>query len=310
LADDMVHGTQRGWFSLLASWHHDAGLQAEFARQIALQATGLQYDRTGAEQVALVVDDSSFNWMPPETKLPAATHSGLLYALGRSGAPVGVWLLRDLDRLPSRVKLVVVAEATAALPEDTRKLEALQQEGGRTVVVVGAPGLIDPETMEWRPAVPGALLGLPQEIDEQGGAGIATLEGTGQQVCSLAQVRPRTIGRGDGWMRFPDGSAAGLERDLPNGGRLTWCAVPPQVSTLTRAWMERAGVHCYAPLEYSVHASRGLVAITAPSAGEAELHWPAPVKVSDLFDGWSAEGADFACPFTAGQTRLFAVRAR
>ena len=194
---------------------------------------------------------------------------------------MGVWLLRDLGRLPSRVKLVVVA-----------------------------PGLISPEAMEWCPGVPGALLGLPLEVDDQGGAGVAALAGTGQQVSGLAQVRPQTTGRGDGWMRFADGSAAGLERSLPNGGRLIWRTVPPQLSALARAWMERAGVHCYAPPGYSVHASQGLVAITAPSEGEAPLHWPAPVGVRDLFDGWSAEGADFACPFAAGQTRLFAVTAR
>jgi hypothetical protein len=67
-------------------------------------------------------------------------------------------------------------------------------------------------------------------------------------------------------------------------------------------------VHCYAPPEFTVHASRELVAITAPAAGEATLRWPGRVQVRDLFDGWSAAGAEFACPFAAGQTRLFAVR--
>lgn len=312
LADDMVHGAQRGWFSLLASWHHDAGLQAEFAREVALQATSPRYDRRGTEEVAQAVDDSSFNWMTPGSTLPGATHPGLLYALGRTGAPVGVWLLRDLDRLPARIKMVVIAEATAALPEDLRKLAALLREGGRTVVVLGAPGLIDPQKLRWDLTAPGALLGLPLRVNEAGGPGVAFLSPTGEAVCGIPQVRPRTEGSGAGqsWLRFSDGAAAGLERELPRGGRLIWCSVPPQVSDVPRAWMERAGVHCYAPLGFSVHASQGLVAVTAPALGEATLSWPGPVRVQDLFDGWSAQGVSFPCPFAAGQTRLFAVSAQ
>jgi len=111
-------------------------------------------------------------------------------------------------------------------------------------------------------------------------------------------------------MRYADGATAGLERHLPGGGRLIWCGAPPQTPAVARTWVERAGVHCYAPLDFTVHAARGLVAVTAPRAGDAELAWPAPVRVRDLFDGWAAEGTRLTCPFAAGQTRLFAVEAR
>ena len=309
LADDMVHGAEAGWFSLLCSWHHDAGLMSEIGRQTALQSSGSNYDRTPAEEVAFVVDDTSFAWMPPETTLPRVLNVGVLYALGRTGAPVGVWYLRDLDRLPERIKLVVVAEATAAQPEDLAKLTRLLRQGGRTVVVIGAPGALNPVTQKLDPAAPVAITGLPLRVEADGGPCAATLA-TGPAVCDQPRLQPRCVGEGPGWMRYSDGAAAGLERPLPNGGRLIWCGAPPRNSELTRGWMERAGVHCYAPLNFIVHASRGLVAITAAGAGAAELTWPRAVRVRDLFDGWTAEGARFTCPFAAGQTRLFAVENR
>lgn len=307
LANDMVHGAERQWFSLLSSWHHDPGLMAEFAHQMALQATGPTYDRTPAEEIAFVVDDTRFAWLPPETALPRVAHADLLHALGRSGAPVGVWLLSDLGRLPARVRLVVIADATAARPQDLALLQAMLQAGGRTVVVVGAPGLVDPQTQRWHDEAPAAITGLPLRVDQAGGTGKAILSATGEGLSRLEAVRPRCLGEGAGWMRFSDGPAAGLERALPAGGRLIWCSVPPLSQALARRWAEEAGVHCYAPPEFTVHASRDLVAITAPAAGEASLRWLETVQVRDLFDGWTAAGAAFGCPFAAGQTRLFAV---
>jgi hypothetical protein len=307
LANDLVHGAERQWFSLLASWHHDTELLAEFARQVEVQSTGVTYDRTPAEEVAFVVDDTSFAWRPPESTLPRVTHADLLYALGRAGAPVGVWLLSDVGRLPNRFRLAVIADATAARPEEIALLKELLQQGGRTVVLVGAPGLVDPQAQRWDEAAPAALTGLPLQVDRAGGPGKAAFTDTGEEVCSIAAVRPRCLGEGLGWLRFPDGPAAGLERPLPDGGRLIWCSVPPSSRTVTRHWLAGAGVHCYAPPEFTVHASRELVAITAPAAGPATLRWPERVQVRDLFDGWQAAGAEFRCPFAAGQTRLFTV---
>ena len=310
LADDMVHGVEAGWFSLLSSWHHDAALMAEFAKQTALQATGAQYDRTPAEEVAFVVDDTSFAWLPPETALPRAINTGLLYALGRTGAPIGVWYLRDLDRLPERIKLLVIAEATAARPEDLEKLGRVLRQGGRTVVVIGAPGAVNPVTQKTDPTAPATLTGLPLRVEAEGGPGGEALAAGGAIVCDAARLQPRCVAEGPGFMHYADGATAGLERQLPGGGRLIWCGAPPKSSELTRGWLERAGVHCYAPLNFTVHASQGLVAITAAVAGEVELAWPKSVRVRDLYDGWTAAGARFNCPFAAGQTRLFAVEVK
>ena len=83
---------------------------------------------------------------------------------------------------------------------------------------------------------------------------------------------------------------------------------PPLSTEQMRQWAQEAGVHLYAPQEYFVYSSKELVSVTSPKAGEVKLTWPKKVVIRDLFDGWEGSGREIACPFDAGQTRLFAVR--
>ncbi len=305
LADDMVHGASRQWFSLLASWHHDGELQQEFAREIALNGTASRLDRASRDEVAFVIDDSSFAWMPPESTLPRVTHADLLYALGRTGAPVGVWLLSDLDRLPERIRVVVIADATAAAPQDLAKLNAFIERGGRCILIIGPAGLVNPATQEWNCSATRQLTGLPVAVEDAAASGAATLSASGTAVSNIASLRPRAYMEGPGWLRYSDGKTAGGERPLAHGGRLIWSGVPPLDSALLRTWIEGAGVHCYAPTGCFVHASKQLVAVTASFAGDIPIRWPGRETAEDCFTGWRAEGLEMICPFEAGQTRLF-----
>lgn len=304
-ANDLVHGAQRQWFGLMASWHDDDALQHEFARQRGYADTALTLDRAPTEEIAFVVDDTSFAWTPPESTLLRHTNKALLRAAGTLGAPIRVWLLSDVDRLPTRIRFVVVADARAAAPEDIRKLGGLIEAGGLTMVVVGTPGLVDPVTQTWDTEAPSRLLGLPVVVDTEGGpAGVTPALDEGP-----AQVRPRAYAREGDAVRYTDGKSALLERELAAGGRLLWCGVPPVSRALLRGWMEDAGVFFHAPAGCQVNASRELVSVTSPAAESVALRWRDAVTVRDLYDGWTAVGETFDCPFAAGQTRLFSVHA-
>jgi hypothetical protein len=306
-ANDAVHGTIQQKFSLAASWHHDAELQRAFAHQARVYRDAMDADRTPAEEIAFLVDDTSFAWTPPETTLPAIANKHVLHDLGRTGAPVGVWLLSDVDRLPDRIRFVVVASSYAATGPDIAKLSQAIARGGRTFYVIGPPGLVDVERRSWSLDRPARTLGLPIRIRTDELPGVVVLTGEERGIPSLAKVRPRAEGDGNGWLRYADGPCAGLERPLPNGRRLIWSGVPVVESALFRRWIERAGVHCHAPVGFFVHASRELVAITAPSSGEVTLRWPHALSAVDMLDGWKGSGATFLCPFRTGQTRLFRI---
>ncbi len=304
-AGDAVRGVMSQKFSLMTSWHHDAALQQDFAFQQKVLASTLDLDKTGVEEIAFVVDDTTFGWTPPESTLLRFTNAELLRAFGRTGAPVGVWLLSDLDKLPDRIKLVVIASATAAKEADLAKLSALLEAGGRTVLVVGLPGLVNTETQQWEVQRPGQLLGLPITVRDEALPGtLTTVEGL---VVVLPNLRPRGETSEPGKFAYADGASAWAERALPNGGKLLWCGAPPASWDFARPLVEAAGVHCYAPVGCFVHASRELVAVTSNIGQTVELVFPSPVSVTDLFDGWKGEGQAITSPFVLGQTRLLKV---
>jgi hypothetical protein len=213
-----VYGVFEGKFSLMTSWHHDDGLQNEFKKLSGIYTKTTDLDRTPVEEIAFIVDDNSFAHTPPGSK-KLMVNKELFLKLALTGAPVGVWLMSDLDKLPDRTKLVVVAGCHSPAPEDVIKLNKLIEKGQKTVLISGKDNL-----------------------DETG---------------------------------------------------------------VLRKLVEKAGVHCYAPEGFSVHASSELVAITSSTQGKVVLNWYHRVSVHDLFDDWTGHGKSFSCPFETGQTRLF-----
>lgn len=308
-AVNAVEGAGNEWFSLMSSWHHDAGLQADFAKQMRVAAEALKLDRSPASEIAFVVDEPTFGWASPASTHLNRANARLLFHCGRTGAPVGVWLLSDLAKVPDRVKMIVIACANAANPADLETLRAMLGKGSRTILIVGAPGLIDPVTGARRPDAVADFLGFPVEIDDGPRPAAMTLSEDGSPVTSTDDMAsPRASMGGEGLLKYKDGRCAGAARELPGGGRLIWCGWPPLSTPLLRKWAQEAGVHCYAPEDYAVYTSRGAVAVTSPRSGAAALKWPRSARIRDLFDGWQGSGTEISCPFEAGQTRLFEVR--
>ena len=320
LALESVLGNSYEWFSLFTTWHHDEQLLDDYALEARIHQDSLKLDRTPVEEIAFVVDDHTFSWLTPSAQSHYAGEL-LLATLGRTGAPVGVWRLSDVDRLPGRIKCVVVVNASAPRAEDLKKLKHLIARGGRTIMLVGTPGLVDSKTQRWNPAGLEDLLGMPIRLDDEAKTARADLIATGEHVCVMnrplpglesdaASIRPRAYLAGAGFMKYEDGKTAGAERPLANGGRLIWCGVPPYASeSWVRKLVETAGVHCYAPTPCAVYASKELVSVTSYYEDDrnVDLTWPQDVQVTDLFDGWHGRGKSISCPFKHGQTRLFRV---
>jgi hypothetical protein len=213
-----VYGVMEGKFSLMTSWHHDDGLQNEFKKLDEIYKGTISLDRSPVEEIAFIVDDNSFAHTPPDSK-KLIINKQLLLSLALTGAPVGVWLMSDLDKLPERTKLVVIAGCHSPAPADEIKLNKIIKAGEKTVLIPG--------------------------IDKSNETG------------------------------------------------------------MLRKLVEKAGVHCYAPIGFSIHASKELVAITSSTPGDVILNWQYFVNAHDLYDGWTGNGKSFSCPFETGQTRLF-----
>ena len=326
LADDVVNGISRYWYSLLASWHDDEALQREFALEHRIQSESLSWDRTPCPEIALLVDDTSFAWITPFSNYFRYCNPEFVYALAKTGSSVRVYLLSDADRLPSSVKFVVVSNAVAARPADLAKLSALLEKGGRTILVTGPIGLINPETQARDFMAPARILGLPLEVKDGAQAGVLKEVSSSIVLVDMTKipdwarssgmdtggtVSPFTISTQPGWAVYSSESklSAGAERPLKDGGKLLWAALPVNNIEVLRKLVETSGAYCYAPTGYVVNAAAGVVSVTAPRKGSVTLRFPQNARWKDVLDASEYSGAEFPCDFTKGQTRIF-VRAQ
>jgi hypothetical protein len=331
VANAVLHGVSPHWFGLRPTWWADKPTLDTISEMVDVFRQGQAYDASTRHEVALVIDHNSYPWLQDRSRF-LRNDSYLLYrTLQRTGAPIGTWLLGDVDQIPDSVKTVVVSFAAAPKAEDYEKLRDLLERGGRTIIVVGLPGLIDTTSGEWVPERPGKLLGLPVRAEKrlEKSALVPVSEGFADWEVRYDSSDP-WVGLGvpaEGFftdrslaptirgvvdevnlVRYEDGAGAYAERPLPHDGRLIWVSQSPINSALWRLWLEDAGVHLPAPLNYVVHAGEELMSVTAPVDGTAEIHFGRSVRVRDLFDPtYGGEGAIIPIPFDRGQTRLMVL---
>lgn len=306
MADDVVHGLNRHWYSLFCNWHHDELLQAEFGLQNRIQAESLTWNRTPEYEIAFVVDDNTFSSITPFSPLLHAANVDLLHCTMLVGAPVGTYLLSDIDKIPQHVRMIIVASAFAPQRADLEKLQSVIHAGGRTIVVVGAIGLIDAASKHWNEATPREITGLPIVVHQVSSPGVLQLSNGRRITVVEGSVNPYASIEAEGWAVYSETRiTAGTERPLAGNGTLLWSALPPVDPALLRGWAERAGVTLYAPAGFSVHASRDVVSITAGQPAIVTVNLPKTRRARDLFNGTYYDGPRFSCRFTLGQTRLF-----
>lgn len=300
-AYDMVYGNPRHYFGLFASWHHSPILKDLFTRFNAIQTEQMNADRTPADQIAFMIDDTSYEWSEESSVYLYSAVKEMQKAAGRSGCSVGTWLLSDIDKLPDTVKAVIVSVGYAPDAVTIVKLKKAIAGGDRTIICVGPLGLIDPVTGRCNYTSTSEITGLPVKVEYQNSLSKQQIKNVLGKTASSKAVEVN-----------PVCTLAGTEelsssRNLSGGGRLIWLAVP---LTDPSAWWdiaESAGIKPTAPLNCYVHASKELVSVTSGKTGELKLCFDSNVKIIDLLTGWEGKGSEIPCGFYAGQSRLFRI---
>ncbi len=299
-AYNMVYGNLQHYFSLFASWHHEEWVKDLFTRFNAIQEEYLEADRTPTEEIALLIDDTSYMFSEETSTYFDAAIKQTVRALGRTGGAVGHYLLSDIDSLPDSVKLVVVSVGWSPTAETLQKVKKAIEDGGRTYVFVGPIGLIDPVAGEYDLSSTAAITGFDISVTFRNSLitkQITSLDGKAINNSASVPVNPLCEINGTGELT--------AIRELANGGKLIWLSVPLTNTNVWRAIGEEAGVVFTAGVNSYVHASETLVSVTSGVTGTQELNFGRAVKVVDLLTGWEGSGDTVSCSFYAGQTRLF-----
>lgn len=315
LANVLVHGVGQWWFDVGRNRYDDQRLMAHLGKLSRVAARTLDFDRTPADDVALVVDGRGLASINVGDPLMNPLMLEQMASMARLGAAVGHYELNDVARL-ERHRMILFAglyEPTAAQREAIERLKG----NGRVLVFTHAPG---PYTNgRWTPEAMSSLAGLRLTVEDRAlparvafandplTAGLEPVYGPERPVRpTIVGADPEAVVLG----RLTDGTPGLLLRRYADWTAV-WSAAPNLPAGLLARLAEAAGAHRYVTSPEVVWASRELLAVSAREGGRKLIHLRQPAKVTDLYaDRLVAERASsFEVELPAGGTGLWRVEA-
>jgi len=313
LANVIVNGAAQWWFDVGSNVYGDPALMGRIGRLAASAAEAQRYDRSPADEVALVVDERSLCYLRVADPLGSDLLLRQLPALSRIGAPVGHYLVTDLPRIQDR-KVFFIATSFAPTEKDRAAIESLKRDG-HVLVFLYMPGLyrdgrLDESGME-------ALTGIKLRLSREPAALSVTLADGHRLTEGLAGQT-----YGEAKPTFPvctaDDPAAEVLGSLADGrpglvakANKEWTAVfsvaPLLSARLMRNFAAAGGAHAYIDTDDVVWASKELVGVCAKEAGRRTVRLPEKATVRDLYTGEVlGKGVQsFEADFADRATRVF-----
>jgi len=306
-ANVLCQGVGQWWFDMGGGWYDDPRILADIGAMNRIAEASLDWDRSPADEVAVVVDDRSLHRMQVANRLSRPLLLEQLPELGHLGAPVGLYALGDLERLAPR-KMYLFLNAFAPDAAERRAIERLKGQG-RVLVWVYAPGIyregrLDPAAMESLTGLRIAMDPHPARLDVKTDSGVY---GAGFEVSPVFFADdPRATVQG----RLADGRAGLVRRNL-GAWTTVYSAAPKLPAALLRDLAAQAGVHNYLPKPQShdvVYANHSLLALCAAEPGPRTVVLPRACDVFDLFEGAkpvASAARKFTVPLQRNQSKLF-----
>lgn len=326
-----ARGAGQWWFDMGDGWFCDPAIMSLFGEMNRLGQQALADQRPPAlrPEIAVVLSERSLLRMAsPATGDPwFAGLTAQVAALNRVGAPVALYLLEDIGKMPD-ARMVVFLNAFDLTDGQRRAIDRLKS-AGRTLVFIYSAGI---GTVDRRgkvgeePASVQALTGMhlvetaagPRQV-RLGNDPLCQGLRTTQPGFSMAMdtygpaqaMGPRYVIADPSRVlgTFADGGAALALNS--HGGWTSVCStatgLPPG---LLRNLAQLAQVHVYSQTEDAFYAGNGLVALHARDAGEKLIRLPRAMVVQELLVPGAGPSTTGSIRFSAraNETRLFQVR--
>lgn len=307
LANVLCQGAGQWWFDMGGGWYDDPRILADIGTMNRIAEASLVWDRSPADEIAVVVDDRTLHLMQVANRLSRPLLLEQLPELGRIGAPVGFYSLSDLERLPAR-KMYVFLNAFAPDDAQRRAIDRLKNNG-RVLVWLYAPGVyregrVDPAAMESLSGVHVAMDSHPARLE------VKSPWGTYGANFDVAPVFFAEDGRAKVEGQLADGRPGLVRRDF-DGWSTVYSSAPKLPVALLRELAAKAGVHRYVKDPRAcdvVYANRSLIAVCANEPGKRTVVLPQAGDVFDLFDDSrpiAKASREFTVDFQRNETKLF-----
>ena len=302
-------------YDFIAGWYRDPETMRVISRLIALDDArrGLSAARPTAAQVALVYSEAPIPYNASRHGAAMGHEKFSSLSLDYWGIPADTYLESDLDRIDfTPYRAVVFVNSFLYTDELQKTIAAKVAKDGRTLVFLGAPGVLTPDN-RLHPENSARLAGIRVRwLDEpMPGKPLQTI--WKRTVCNAQYTRFAEI-RDDQarpLARFPDGAVAAAERTVDGCRRIVVCHPFPD-AVLMRDLLGRAGVHIYTsgksglPAAYVAPPYLGVFSRTG---GPQTITLPRPVEViADLMSGAvlaeNAKSVSFDLPRGKAATRL------
>ncbi len=315
LANVIVNGTGQWWFDVGANRYDNPTLMRCISDLNRDANYALKLNRSPMDEVAMVISENSLCSLRVGDPLGTWLLLQQLPALLRIGAPVGEYLMSDLNTIRDR-KLFLIMTSFAPSDEEREWVDKLKA-GGRTMVFFYAPGIYGHDRIDAQGMY--NLTGIHIDISANPATLQATLSGDHQLVKGLegttigvnSQTFPICYANdsdAEVLATFADGKPAMAVKTVGKSVSI-FSSVPMLPTSLLRRFGEKAGVHFYIDTPDQVWATRDMLGICVNDAGARKISLPRAATVRDLYRGGILARNErvFEADFEPLETRLFAL---
>ena len=319
----------------LAQWWFDVGYVnysnptlmkriGELAR--AMDEAIRNCDRTPEAQIAYIVDEGSLPFFRVGSRLAFEGITRNIPMLERLGTSVEYYLASDLERLPERIRLVILGTSIAPNEQQLQALRKLESNG-RVILFLHAPGIFPWKEGQAPADAMQEFTGFPIGLVSTAVPSQATIDFPDgkwlpreSKGVVFAADRPNNAPYQPCPYVEPDAQTLVMAH-LPNtGGALAvqehsnwtalYCALAMPPRELLLSAMNKAGIHRYIKSEDQVWATKDLLGICVKEGGPKTIFLKSSGSVRDALTGEVFRTDDagvFTVEFAPRSTRLFII---